>query len=76
MAVLSVCTCTHVSTAYQKRRHKETDLHAGGLVQAVLLHVDDLAGLAVDAPRVLAVGVFCLSHNQYGTYEVLADDIP
>ena len=37
-----------------------THLDARRLVQAVLLHVDDLARLAVDAPRVLAVRVLRL----------------
>ena len=35
-------------------------LHTGGLVQAIFLHVNDLARIAVDAPRVLAIGVFGL----------------
>ena len=35
-------------------------LHGLRLPHAKLLHVDDLAGLAVDAPRVLAIGVFGL----------------
>lgn len=41
-------------------RRDSAYLDASGLVEPVLLHVHDLAGLAVDAPRVLAVRVFGL----------------
>ena len=41
-----------------------THLYARRLVKPVLLHIDDLARLVVDAPRVLAVRVLGLQEGR------------
>jgi hypothetical protein len=46
------------------------DLDARGLEEAILLHVDSLARLAVDAPRVLAAGVFRLPRTSALTAQI------
>ena len=38
----------------------QTYLHTGGLVQAIFLHVNDLARITIDSPGILAIGVFSL----------------
>jgi hypothetical protein len=44
----------------------ETNLDTGGFVQLVCLHVHDVAGLAVNTPRMLTIHMFCLFKKRWG----------
>ena len=60
MAVLNVWIWIDVSKRRADNIAYNAYLDASGLVQTVLLHVDDLSSLAVDTPRMLAVRVLGL----------------